>query len=90
MKTHQSLLLLRCLQLDDMIPTIHGSSYTARSFPCFKRYNSLISMQAVMNSGGYFYMAISTIKRRDLGGYKEIIMCKSCSYIDPKYLHPQW
>ena len=42
-----------------------------------------------MDSGGYLCMAIPTMKQRDLNGYKEIIPCKSCSYVDPKYLHPQ-
>ena len=32
---------------------------------------------------------IPTIKRDDLGGYEEITTCKSCSYEDPKFLHPQ-
>ena len=44
-------------------------------------------MRVVLDSGRYLYMAISVIKRRDLGGYKEIITCKSCSYMDPKYSH---
>jgi len=43
-------------------------------------------MHVVMNSYGYLCMTIPIIKRRDLEGYKKIITCKSCSYIDPKYL----
>jgi len=80
---------LRCLQLDNTINVIRGSSYFARSSLRFKRYNASISIWVVINSGGYLYMAIPTIKRRDLDGYKEIITYKSCSYVDPKYLHPQ-
>jgi len=34
-------------------------------------------------------MTTPTIKLHDLSSYKEIITCKSCSYVDPKYLHPQ-
>jgi len=67
-----------------------GSSYAVRSSPYFKHHNAPISMRVVMDSGGYLCMAIATIKRRDLDGYKEIITCKSCSYVDPKYLHAQW
>jgi len=50
-----------------------------------------ISMQTVMNSGGYFCMAISTFKQCDLGSYKKIITCKSCNYVDvdPKYPYSQ-
>ena len=39
MKTLQSSLLLRYLQLDGMIPVIHGSSYTVRSSSCSERCN---------------------------------------------------
>jgi len=40
-------------------------------------------MQAVMNNGRYLCIASPTIKRRDLSGYKKIITCKSCNYVDP-------
>ena len=40
-----------------------------------------------MDNGGYLCMAIPTIKRLDLGDYKEIITCESCSYVDLKYPH---
>ena len=30
-----------------------------------------------------------TIKRRDLGGYKEIVTYESCSYEGPRYSHTQ-
>ena len=87
-KTLQSSLPPRCLQLDSTIYKIHGFNYIARSSPRFKHRNAPISMRAVVNSGGYHGMANPTIKRHDLGKYKEIITCKSCSYPDSKYLHP--
>ena len=67
---------------------IHGSSYAARSSPRSKHCNAPISMQAIMDSDENLCMMIPTIKRRDLSGYKEIITCESCSYVNPKYLHP--
>ena len=47
-------------------------------------------MWAIMDSSWYLCMTTPTIKLHDLSSYKEIITCKSCSYVDPKYLHPQW
>ena len=44
--------------------------------------------KTIVDSGENLCMVIPTIKRRDLGGYKEIITCESCSYMDPKYPHP--
>ena len=41
-----------------------------------------------MNGDGYPGIAISAINRHNLSGYKEIVACKSCSYANPKYLHP--
>jgi len=32
-------------------------------------------------------ITIPTIKQRDLDGYEEITMCKSCRSGDPKYSH---
>ena len=89
-KTHWSLLLMCCLQPDGTISAIHGSNYAAISSQRSERYNAHILMLAVMNSSGYLCMAISTIKHRDLGNYKEYITCISCSYVDLKYPHPQW
>ena len=48
-KTLRSLLLLRYLQLDSMIPSIHGSDYAVRFFSCSECCNAPISMWAVMN-----------------------------------------
>jgi len=73
-KTLQSLLLLRYLRLDSTIPTIYKFSYATGSSPRSKCCNAIISMQVVIDSGGYLYMAIPTIMRHDLGGYKEIIL----------------
>ena len=81
----QRVLLLQCLQFSGRIPAIHEFSYAARSSPRSKRYNVTASMWAIMDSGGYLCMTIFTIKRRNLGGYKEIPMCRSCSCWDPKY-----
>jgi len=78
-KTLRRLLLLRCLQLEGMILAIHGFSYAARSSPRFQHYNVPTSMQAVMNNDGYLCMTIPIIKRRDLGDYKKITTCRSCS-----------
>ena len=72
-KTFWSSLLLRYFQLDSMIPVIHGSIYAARSSPRSKYCNTHISMQAIIDSDGYLCRVIPIIKRRDLGGYKEII-----------------
>jgi len=41
-----------------------------------------------MDSGEYLCMTIPTIKWRDLDDYEEIT-CKSCSYGDLKFSHPQ-
>ena len=79
MKTLRSLVLLRCLLLDGAIPATCNSSYAARSFLRFKRYNASISMRAVMDSDGYLCMAIPPIKGRDPGDYKKFKMCRSCS-----------
>ena len=38
----------------------------------FRRYNSLTSMQTVIDSDRYLCITIRTIKRHDLGGYEEI------------------
>ena len=46
-------------------------------------------MGAIMVSDEYLCMAIPAIKQCDLSGYKEIKIYESCSYVDPKYLHPQ-
>ena len=85
-KILRSSLLLCYLQLDSTIPMIYGSSYAARSSPHSKCYKTSISMWALMNSGRYLCMAIPTIKRRELGSYKEIITCESYSHVDP---HPR-
>ena len=50
-KTLRSLLLLRHLQLDRTIPTIHRSDYTIRSSPRSERCNAPISMLTIMNGG---------------------------------------
>ena len=89
-KTLRNLELLCCLQLDNTTPMILGSSYATRLSSRSKCYNALISMRGVMSSSGYLCMAIPTIKRRDLDSYKEIITCKSWSYVDSKYSHSQW
>ena len=89
-KTLRTLLLLQWSQLGSIILMIHESGYAARSSTHSKYYNSPIPMRVVMNSGEYICMVIPTIKQRDLGGYKKIITCKSCSYIDSTYLHSQW
>ena len=41
-----------------------------------------------MNGDGYPGTSTSAIKQQNLSGYKEIIAYKSCTYVDPKYLHP--
>ena len=87
-KILRSLLLLHCLQPDDTIPAICGSSYTARSSPHFKHYNAPISMQTVTDNDRYLCIAIPTIKQRDLGGYEKITPCKSYSYEDLKLSAP--
>jgi len=73
-----------------MILAIHGFSYAVTSFSRSKRYNASTSMRTVINSGGSLCMTIPTIKQRDLSSYKKIIICKSFSYVDPKYSHLQW
>jgi len=58
-KTLRSLLLLLYLQLDSMIPVIHGSDYAVRFFfSRFERCNPPISMRATMNGGRYLCMVI--------------------------------
>jgi len=47
----EALLLLRCLQLDNTISSIRGSSYVARSSPYSKCYYTPISMRVVMDRG---------------------------------------
>jgi len=92
MKTLRSLLSLWCSQLNSTIPAIRESSYVARSSPHSKHYNAYnahIPMRVGMDSGENLCIAIPTIKRRELGGYKKIIKCKSCNYVDLKYPHPQ-
>ena len=42
-------------------------------------------MRAVIDSAGYFYMAITTIQWCDPGDYEKLITCKSYSYADLKY-----
>ena len=88
-KTLRSLLLLRYSQLNGMIPAIHESNYVVTPSPRSKCYNTPISKRAVMGSDRSLCMAISTIKRRDLGSYENSIMCRLCNYGDPKYLQPQ-
>jgi len=56
----------------------------------FRCHNASTTMRVVMDGGGYLCVIIPTIKRRDLGGYKKVTTCKSCSYRDLKFLHPQW
>ena len=85
-KDHRSSLLPRYLKLDNMIPVIHKSAYAARSSPHSKRCNAPISMRTewwISLHGG------PIIKQRDLSSYKEIISCKSFSYVDLKYPHSQ-
>ena len=45
-------------------------------------------MRAVMDNDGFLCMAISAIKWCYMGGYKEIITCESCNYVDSKHLYP--
>jgi len=85
----QRLSLLRWLQLNDTIFTIHRFRYVVRSSRCSKRYDAPTSMRAVMDSDGYLCVMIPTIKRCGLGSYEEIIMCKSCNYGDPEFSRPQ-
>jgi len=55
----------------------------------FKRYNALTSMRPVMSGGAYLCVIISTIMQSNLDSYEKITTCKSCSYGDPKFSHPQ-
>ena len=45
-------------------------------------------MRVVMNSDGYLCIVIPIIKHHELSSYKEIIECKSCSYVNMIYPHP--
>ena len=63
-KTLQSLLLMRCLQLDNMISAIRGFTYAGRSSPRYKHYNAPISMYIVMDGDEYLYKKIPTNKQR--------------------------
>ena len=62
------MLLMRYLQLDNMILAIRYSSYVAILSPHSKCYNTHLSMRVVMDSDEYLCIAISTIKLRGLGG----------------------
>jgi len=57
-KTLRSMLLLHYLQLDCIIPAIHGADYAARFSPRSECCNAPISMRAVMDAGGYLCMTI--------------------------------
>ena len=46
-------------------------------------------MRAVVHSEKYLCVTVPTIKGRDLDDYEEITKCKSCSYVDLEFSHPQ-
>ena len=64
-------------------------SIMLRSFPRSKYYNAPALMWFVMDNGGNLCMAIPIVKQRNPCSYEQIITCKSCSYENSPYMHPQ-